>query len=515
LSFEDGTTLAEGLPGPLLDAGLAFLDVDDPVRRSFALAPRGAAKTTMAGALGIAVLMTQQPPVTTSLIAAAGERQAGHVVRAIEGLVHRAPALRSALDVQQSKVVHKGTGAMLETISSESSQTWGHTPVVSILDEFANWPPILRTYYETLASSWPKRPDSRALLLSTPSSPSHWTFPLWTSAVKSARWRAVQVEGPLPRISAAELAEQRAMLGDTAYTRLFLGRWTEGDDQLDPGAVERCVGHEGPLPWRPGVRYYVGADLSVTGGSRGDATALVVAHSEQRDGRTMVVVDRVHVWEPRPGREVPLAEVAAVCGELLAEYQATLRVDPYQAMSMVQTLRQRHPVEVVTFTAQSNSRRAMLLHRLVRDGGIDLPADPALTAELKALRLAETGTPGVYKWASDGSVRGHLDRLTALTLACEPLAQRDPGNWLHLAGLAECARCGQQIRETDPACAACGTVRDTASSLGGDSGGEDRDPVPNPWLNVYGPASQTPQQQLSALRGLSRFPSWAPGGRAA
>ena len=66
-----------------------------------------------------------------------------------------------------------------------------------------------------------------------------------------------------------------------------------------------------------------------------------------------------------------------------------------------------------THSAQSNSRRALLLLELVRGRRLQLPDDQETVAEFAGVKLRET-SPGVYRY--DHESGKHDDRVTAVSL---------------------------------------------------------------------------------------------------
>ena len=86
---------------------------------------------------------------------------------------------------------------------------------------------------------------------------------------------------------------------------------------------------------------------------------------------------------------------------------------------LVQRLRRRS-VKVVehTFSRANNSRRAVMLYRLLRDHLLDLPDDEELADELATVRLDEKA-PGVYR--VDHENGRHDDRVASLGLVAHEL----------------------------------------------------------------------------------------------
>jgi hypothetical protein len=172
---------------------------------------------------------------------------------------------------------------------------------------------------------------------------------------------------------------------------------------------------------------------------------------------------------------------------------------------MIQRLRDGGlQVKPVQFTAGTNSRRAQMLLRLVRDRCLNLPDDEALRKELLSLRLSEGSTPGVLKLTTDGSSAGHYDRVTALMLAAEELLSRGTGSWRDVYGVtAACDGCGQYYPARRPSCQWCGKKNEgfaepspqssailAASAAGPErNGAESVTVTPGSWASAYYPAN--------------------------
>lgn len=461
LVLESGHRWGE-LATPEQSEDMAALLGDDGPRRHFWLRARGRSKSTDVAAASIAMLLAGGCRAGDELICgAAGRDQASLIVRKARGLVERTPELAGGLvSVERYKVV-TAHGAALEVISSDLATSWGRTPLWVAIDEIANWGTgeSDRTFAEALLTSLPKRANSRAVLVTTPSSPAHWSHALWQTALDDPLWRTSLVAGPAPWQDPAELESERRRLPDSLWRRLFACEWAAADDAIaDSDAVNACVRHDGPLPPEPGLGYVIAFDLST---SR-DHTAVIVAHAADEDGRRVIVADRVESWIPRGG-QVDLADVEAWIKQASKDYNGAQVVgDPYQASLMIQRLRDAGlRIRPVTFSAGSNSRRAQMLMRLIRDRTLNLPDDDALRRELLSLRLTEGSTPGVVRLARDSSSQGHHDRATALMLAAEQLLTWPPGSVLAAFGIVQC-QCGHAF----PRSPADGVTRDRCPKCG-------------------------------------------------
>jgi hypothetical protein len=464
----------------------ALLSPDGP-RRHFWLRARGRSKTFDAGAATLAMMLAGGlGGGDEAYAAAAGRDQAALLMRKVRAIAEHTPELAGAVEIQNYRLITPRTGAELTVISADLASSWGRTPRWLFVDEIANHDrgESAQTFIESLLTSLPKRGDSQALAATTPSSPSHWSHDLWKTALEDPLWRASLTAGPAPWQSEAELESERRRLPESLWRRLFLCEWAEADDALaDAAAVEACVRHDGPLSPQAGVEYIVSFDLSVSH----DHTAVVVAHMEDASGRRDVVVDRLEAWIPHGGRQVDLQDVEAYIAQAARDYNGAQVVgDMYQAANMVQRLRDGGlRVKPVVFTAVTNSRRAQMLLRLIRDQALDLPDDAALRKELLSLRLAGGVTPGTLKLTTDGSSGGHHDRATALMLAAEEMLSRPGGSWMDVHGMRYCSKCKQAHPVRQEQCPRChapnpqAAARPASEPAGGPAGrGEAAKPVP-------------------------------------
>lgn len=470
-------------------------------RRHFWLRARGRSKTHDAGSAVLGLMLSGAiRPGDECYTAAAGRDQAGLLARKIRGIAERTPEIAGAIEIQQHKIVCSLSGAVMDVISSDLASSWGRTPRLLFIDEICNHgrDESAKGFVESLLTALPKRRDSVCLAGSTPSAPSHWSFNLWRSAQGDPLWRCSHTSGPAPWQSPEELESERRRLPDSLWRRLFLCQWAEADDALaDAESVAACVRASGVLPPRPGLQYVVSFDLSVSS----DHTAVSVCHSEVRGGLRVIVVDLVRAWVPRAGRPVDLLDVEAFIGAIAREYgHARVVGDPYQAVAMTQRLREGGlSVRAVNFTAGTNSRRAQMLLRLVRDRAMDLPDDEALRSELLSLRLQEGSTPGVLRLTSESS-SGHHDRVTAVMLAAEDLLGQATGNWAEAYGFRLCEGCGRVLTEGVEVCGDCGLAVEVRAAEQVPAGAEPAES--NPWMQVYGSSAPDTAARLAALSSL-------------
>jgi hypothetical protein len=279
--------------------------------------------------------------------------------------------------------------------------------------------------------------------MTTAGSPGHFSRATYDVAGSDPSWRLSDLHGPAPWIDPAEVEAERRRLLPSVFARLWLNEWMAPEDSIaDPGDIEACMTLEGPLAPVSGRSYTVALDL----GTRNDRTAAAVGHGEAGVTGTRVVVDRLQVWEPRPGRPVSLDEVRLWLVELARSYNgATVLYDPSQAYLLVEQLRQAGvSTREFVFTASSVGRLATALVTALRGHLVDLPADGALRDELLAVRLREGSVPGVLRL--DHLAGRHDDRAVVLGMLAESLTRQGSDDWTGLYGdLHVCGRCARHF----------------------------------------------------------------------
>lgn len=394
---------------------------------------RGMSKTSDLSGVGCAALLEQLSPLSRSYAYAADREQAGLLLESATGFVTRTPEL-SGLTVGAGSVSNSRTGAQLIVQAADDAGAFGQRPHMTLVDEFGIWPTSRkhRGLWTAVVSALPKVPGSRLVVLSMGGDPSHPAFKVLERARASDAWNVSEQEGPCPWWTEDDIAEVRADLAtDTDYQRLVLGQWVEGEGRLTTlDDVRACIGHEGPLPFEQGQRYVMALDIGLVN----DRTVLTVTHAERFDDATVVVLDRIEVWEGSRAHPVDLGSVEASIVECWLAYgRPTLVFDPHQAAATTQRLRKRGVrVEAYQFTQQSIGRLAATLYQLLAGRLLDLPDDEALVDELAAARIEERAA-GV--WRIDHDTGAHDDRVISLALGAHHLLSAPARRGLRFRGV--------------------------------------------------------------------------------
>lgn len=427
LVLEDGRPWGEAATEvQWADARAVLGSVGDPsaIRRHWVSRARGYSKTSDLAAMTLVAMIVLLPDGAKAYAVARDRDQARLLVDAMRGFVMRTPQLRGAVTFEVYGAASRGGAVCLEVIPADAAGAWGLLPHWVVIDELCQHPetPSARALWEAVTTSLPKVAASVAVVITTSGAPGHWSREVYEHALEDELWRVSETHGPAPWMDPAELASERARLPESSYLRLFENEWAQSEDRLfDPDDVRSCATLPGELDPVPGVRYAIGVDLAL----RNDRAAVATCHAEGDGIDRKIVCDRLDVFTPSRHREVDLQVVEDLVCVRAGQYgRADCVFDPAMAWQMMQRLRRQH-VRVVehTFSASSNSRRALALLQLVREHRLVLPEDDELIDELLNLRLVERA-PGVYRHDHDQGK--HDDRATALGLAALHLLEHGP-----------------------------------------------------------------------------------------
>jgi hypothetical protein len=432
----DGSTWIEhAAPWQLRDAA-TILDPDAPPH-TFVMRRRGASKTEDGSVWAIGSTVALFPPGSTTNIGAADRDQARFVLDSLAGFVQRTPMLRDRFEVASWKATDLHTGSSIVVLSADAASSWGLRPRLAILDELCWWPESrsARTFYTSISSAVAKM-GGKLAIISTPSSPNHWSFGTFTHAQQDPLWNVLVTKDKTPWLSEARIAEQSRQHPEVMVRRLFGVEWVEDEGLLTTrGALERCIALDGPLGPQPGRSYVISLDVGLVH----DRTAIAICHGEPVTGedgetRTKVVLDRLHLLAGTRAAPVQLQTVEDYIREAARAYRpATVVYDPFQSVQLAQRLSGRSIVtRQFNFTSTSVSKIAVVLHSLIRDGLLAIPNEPELVDELSAVRLRET-SPGSFRLDHDPDKHDHM--AVALALAAEHLTDRAPRDYPGIAGI--------------------------------------------------------------------------------
>ena len=245
LRIEDGRAWTEAATDRQHEDAAAILE--GPAPFNYIVRGRGWSKTTDVAGIALAWLLSG-PDRARYFAAAADADQARLLLDALDGFARRTPTIGARLRIESRRVTAIESGATIEVVPADAASSWGIQPDGVILDELGWWgdTPAPRMLLDSLLSSAAKRERCRVVVITTPSTPSHFAHRLREHAAADPLWRLSETAGPPPWIAPDRVAEQRRRLSGPMFARLFEGRWVEGTDSLTSLAdVRGCVTHEG------------------------------------------------------------------------------------------------------------------------------------------------------------------------------------------------------------------------------------------------------------------------------
>lgn len=395
--------------------------------RAYLERPRGHSKTgDIAASTSWALFASRRK--LRGVAAAADKEQAKLLRDAIDGLVRLNPWLAKVLDVQAFVIKNRHTGSELQILSSDAASSYGLTPDFIVCDELTHW--IKPDLWHSLFSAAAKRSNCLLFIIANAGFQDSWQWPLREAIRTDPLWYFHRLEGPQASwITAERLAEQRRLLPDIAYARLWLNLWSSGSgDALSDDDIKAALAGVQTVD-ASGWAYYGGLDL----GHTRDAAAFVVVgrhvgHNERRPippkpipHATRVMIDagyidhtpaaeyetifhagtgrlrlvELQIWKPTPGRPVPFDEVErAILNTHSRLPLSFLYGDPWNFAQMQQRLFAAGiPCDQLPFTGPNLQRMATATLDAFRDREIEIPETAAgvddLLADLRNLRAVE------------------------------------------------------------------------------------------------------------------------------
>ena len=413
----------------------------------FLTRPRGGSKTSDIAALTIAWLVEEARPFDRGYVIASNSQQAGLLVDAAAGFVARTPELSESVTVEAERIL-ASNGAWVRVLPQSDSGSWGllNTHLI-VCDEFAQWPDTrgARRVWQAIRSTTQKTPGCRLVILTSAGEPSHWSYTeVFQTALREIEraaeqrrdpfWRVSETPGPVPWQDQEELEQLRNELLPSAYDRLVLNIWSESEERAiseeDYDAAAWPCTKNGRAPAglrgigqrtfgpRAGQKYIVTVDV----GTVNDATVMVVAHRETKDGNDLhgVVIDHLERWQGSKKNRIVLEDVRRRVAELSFEYnRAHVHADPDQFVDSFQVLnKQGVRTSLFPFTQASVGQVATALVQAFHNRQVVIPDNPVLRDELLKVRLKDTSAVSVRL---DHDKTGHDDQAVTIGMACHLL----------------------------------------------------------------------------------------------
>jgi hypothetical protein len=401
---------------------------------------RGHSKTTDIAATALWAMLSSRRKLR-GLAASGSKEQAGFIRDGIDTLLRLNSWLGEVIRVNKWEVTNLRTGSELTILATNEGTTYGHTPDFAIVDELTHW--TNEGFWTSLASSAGKRPGcvlhiisnagvGRGKPLKEGDDPSDlggsWQWRIREQFRISDEAYFHRLDGCVASwITEKQLAFQRKLLSDTAYSRLWLNEWQiDGASALPWDDIEACVVLPGPREDGSGLECCVGAiDLSQTK----HYTALVIFGINL--DRRRVELAFTKRWRPQdfPDKRISLRHVRAEIREYAQRFNLLgLAYDPHQAALLVEDLMVGEkgprgewkypplPCHQQNFTPKDKHAMATKALACFRERQVDLYRDQELLRDLTRMRLIEKTGKRLSIEAPEGDDVGHCDVGTAYVL---------------------------------------------------------------------------------------------------
>lgn len=410
-----------------LDSGwraVAGHKIERPALRAWLERSRGHSKTSDIAVM-LAWVLFASPRRLSGVVAAADRDQARLLRDAVSKLVRLNPWLSKYITVQEGRILNPHTESTCDVIASDVASSYGLLCDFIIADEVAHWRD--RGLWDSLLSTAAKRKVCLLLAITNAGFEDSWQWTVRQAIRNDPSWYFSRLDGPKAKwITPDRLAEQRRLLPDLAYRRLWLNVWSGGSgDALHADDITAALTQAEPMRGdEPGYSFVSGLDIGISH----DASALVtlgvhVGHTEtiatpkvklrgtlaalvdaglmevKRDepqrvrhpGTGRVRLAAVQIWQPRDGNRVDLTEVENAIVATNEKFGLScVACDPWQSELMVQRLQRRGlPVYLLQQTGINLQAQASAVLDVFRERIIDLFPCDELLADLRGLQVAE------------------------------------------------------------------------------------------------------------------------------
>jgi len=330
-------------------------DAADAKMRAWLERPRGHSKTHDLAVTAAWALCFSTRPLRGYCYAS--DRDQARLLRdSMQTIIRLNPWLSSILTVEQHRVVnrasgHPGEGGTLSIEASDVASSWGLLPNIVIFDEVCHVEGDGSLWHSVISSA-AKRKDCLLVAITNAGFQDSWQWHVRELVRDDPAWIFRRLDGAHASwMTEDRLAEQRRMLPEIAFRRLWLNEWSSGGgDALTPediaaafvDSLEPMTGNEKDF------LFVAGVDLGLTR----DCAAVVVLGIPKGGTSGRIRLAHNRLWRPTRGRKIDLMEVEAHILDLDRRFGLEyVAFDPWQAELMGQRL------EVDSGHRRRNARR--------------------------------------------------------------------------------------------------------------------------------------------------------------
>lgn len=404
--------------------------------RAYFERPRGHSKTTDLAVTCCWALAFATRPLKGYAFAADRD-QAALLKDAMATIVRLNPWLGEILDVQKNLVLniargHPGAGGRLEIFTSDVASSYGILPDLIIADELTHWEGD-GALWHSLISSAAKRSNCLLAVISNAGFADSWQWKVREAAHTDCGWIFSRLDGPRASWMTPErLDEQRRMLPNVAYMRLWENQWSSGGgDALTPEQIAAAFRSE-LLPMTGSERdwsFVGGVDLGLTRDGSAVVVLAIGKFGSIFSGKIRLAYAKL--WRPVLGKKIDLMEVERHILALNQQFDLeAVAFDPWNCELLAQRLefhqnrfgrQDRIPTNSEPWMREippvaSNLREiATLVIESFTDRRLQLFPCEALQRDLLKLRVEEK--PYGCRLTSPRDGEGHGDLFSAFSLA--------------------------------------------------------------------------------------------------
>ncbi len=285
----------------------------DYLQRFWLERSRGGSKSTDIAILCLWLLIFATRPIR-AYIYAVDRDQAKIIKDFCQELTRLNPWMSEIVDIQRDGIFNKAEGhpaadGFLRIETSDIGSSFGILPDLVVAEEVCHWGESAERLWESLLSSVAKKSSCVLIGISNAGFEQTWQHRIRELIRKDESWFFSRQEKPASWITQKRLDEQRRLLPQAAFARLWQNVWCSGlSDFLDPEDLEAAFDNNlGPMTGSDKQNYLfvLGVDLGLTR----DFSAVCILAVEKNGVGGRIKLAASKIWKPTRQQKVSLTEV--------------------------------------------------------------------------------------------------------------------------------------------------------------------------------------------------------------
>lgn len=285
--------------------------------RAYLERPRGHSKTTDIAVTVVWLLVFAARPLK-GYSYAADRDQASLLRDAINSIVRLNPWIGEILSVDKDKVAnvakkHPGRDSLLKIETSDVGSSYGILPDFIVADEFTHWAGD-GSLWNSLISSAAKKANCLLLGISNAGFVDSWQWNIREIIRNDPGWLFSRLDGPQASwMTEDRLDEQRRMLPNVAYLRLWENQWSSGggdaltEELINAAFKDDVQPMSGTAKELRAWSFVTGVDLGLKRDCSAAVTLAIGRHGTSNQGRIRLADHKL--WKPPKGGKIDLSDV--------------------------------------------------------------------------------------------------------------------------------------------------------------------------------------------------------------